>query len=78
MRVAWVGLLTAKIQRMNGFEMGFESGDAGLAVRSGGEGRANSASPLLGFGVIAQGVEDLGTSVLGKIYSWSSVCCSNY
>lgn len=60
MRAAWVGLLIAKIQRMNGFEMGFGSGDAGLVVRFGRDGRTNSASPLLGFGVIAQGVEELG------------------
>lgn len=63
---------------MNGFEMGFGSGDAGLAVRFGEKGRANSASPLLGFGVIAWGMEDLGALVLGKICSWPWVCCSNY
>lgn len=42
------------------------------------EGKANSASPLLEFGVIAQRVEDPGALLLGKFYSLSWICCSNY
>lgn len=49
-----------------------------LTDRFGVEAKASSASPLLEFGVIAQRVEDLGALVLGKFYSLSWICCSNY
>lgn len=64
--MAGVGVPAAKMQRMDGFGMGFRGGDARVCWhRFGGEGKSDSVS-VLGFGAIYEDVKDPESASLGK------------